>query len=58
MNTSFNVRGEPVVCSPEDAFNCFMGTGIEVLIIGNCILEKKEQGQSLLKNYTQQYEPD
>ena len=58
VNTSFNVRGEPVVCSPEDAFNCFMGTGIEVLIIGNCILEKKEQGQSLLKNYTQQYEPD
>jgi carbamoyltransferase len=58
VNTSFNVRGEPVVCSPEDAFNCFMGTGIEVLIIGNCILEKKEQDQSLLKNYTQQYEPD
>ena len=58
VNTSFNVRGEPVVCSPEDAFNCFMGTGIEVLIIGNCILEKKEQDSSLLKNYTQQYELD
>jgi len=43
VNTSFNVRGEPIVCTPEDAFRCFMGTGIEVLAIGNCYLRKEMQ---------------
>jgi carbamoyltransferase len=45
VNTSFNVRGEPIVCTPEDAFRCFMGTGIETLAIGNCLLHKAEQVQ-------------
>ena len=43
VNTSFNVRGEPIVCTPEDAFHCFMGTEIEVLVAGNCILDKARQ---------------
>src|SRR6185312_6266929 len=43
VNTSFNVRGEPIVCTPEDAFRCFMGTEIEMLVIGNCVLRKEEQ---------------
>ena len=43
VNTSFNVRGEPIVCTPEDAFRCFMGTEIEVLAIGNCFLKKEDQ---------------
>lgn len=43
VNTSFNVRGEPIVCSPEDAFNCFMGTEIELLVMGNCMLSKQAQ---------------
>ena len=43
VNTSFNVRGEPIVCSPEDAFRCFMGSGIDALVIGNCYLEKERQ---------------
>ena len=51
VNTSFNVRGEPIVCSPEDAFRCFMGTEIEVLAIGNCYLTKEEQPPSLRLDY-------
>ena len=47
VNTSFNVRGEPIVCTPEDAFRCFMGTEIEMLAIGNCILRKHEQDPKL-----------
>ena len=43
VNTSFNVRGEPIVCTPEDAFRCFMGTQMETLLIGNCALRKAEQ---------------
>ncbi len=43
VNTSFNVRGEPIVCTPEDAFRCFMGTEMETLVIGNCILDKSKQ---------------
>jgi carbamoyltransferase len=43
VNTSFNIRGEPIVCSPEDAFKCFMGNELELLVIGNCILRKNEQ---------------
>jgi carbamoyltransferase len=51
VNTSFNVRGEPIVCTPRDAFKCFMGTDIEMLIIGNCILRKELQEESLTENY-------
>src|SRR6476646_10100690 len=46
VNTSFNVRGEPSVCTPEDAFRCFMGTEIEYLAIGNCVLSKDAQTQA------------
>ena len=51
MNTSFNVRGEPIVCTPEDAFRCFMGSDIEVLAIGNCFLNKDNQPPSLKIDY-------
>ena len=51
MNTSFNVRGEPIVNTPTDAFNCFMGTELDYLIIGNCILDKTQQDPKLKKNY-------
>lgn len=58
VNTSFNVRGEPIVCTPEDAFNCFMGTEIESLAIGNCFLSKACQKQSLRRNYESAFELD
>lgn len=58
VNTSFNVRGEPIVESPEDAFNCFMGTEIEVLAIGNCILRKEWQDKTHIRDYKNIYEPD
>ncbi len=58
VNTSFNVRGEPLVCTPEDAFRCFMGTGIEVLVVGNCYLRKEQQDQTLLVSYENQFELD
>ena len=58
VNTSFNVRGEPIVCSPSDAFNCFMGTELDYLVIGNCILEKKKQNQKFKKDYTKEFELD
>ena len=58
VNTSFNVRGEPIVCTPEDAFRCFMGTGIEALAIGNCLLRKEAQPPSLTENYTGMFDPD
>ena len=58
MNTSFNVRGEPIVNSPTDAFNCFMGTELDYLVIGNCILDKSKQNSSLRKNYTTEFELD
>ena len=48
VNTSFNVRGEPIVCTPEDAFRCFTGTEIDVLVVENCLLLKEEQDPSLL----------
>jgi carbamoyltransferase len=51
VNTSFNVRGEPIVCTPEDAFHCFMGTEIEALAIGNCFLRKEDQDAGLKQNY-------
>ena len=58
VNTSFNVRGEPIVCSIEDAFNCFMGTNLDILVIENFILIKDEQDKSLLKNYKNKFELD
>ena len=58
VNTSFNVRGEPIVNTPLDAFNCFMGTELDYLIIGNCILDKKKQDQSLKKDYITEFELD
>jgi len=58
VNTSFNVRGEPIVCSPEDAFRCFMGTGLELLVCGNAILRKERQNGSLAEDYVNKYEPD
>ena len=58
VNTSFNVRGEPIVCTPEDAFHCFMGTGIEVLAIGNCVLRKEEQDPNLEIDYKDAFELD
>jgi len=58
VNTSFNVRGEPIVCTPEDAFHCFMGTEMETLVIGNCILRKEQQNPALAKTYASAFEPD
>jgi len=58
VNTSFNVRGEPIVNTPEDAFNCFMGTELDKLVIGNCYLDKKKQKTSLKHNYKENFELD
>ena len=58
VNTSFNVRGEPIVCSIEDAFNCFMGTNLDLLVIEDFILFKDEQDKSLLKDYKNKFELD
>jgi len=58
VNTSFNVRGEPIVCDPKDAFNCFMGTNMDILVVGNCVLEKIDQESSLLSDYKSKYELD
>ena len=58
INTSFNVRGEPIVNSPTNAFNCFMGTDLDYLVIGNCILDKSKQDPSLKKDYTKEFELD
>ena len=58
VNTSFNVRGEPIVNSPEDAFNCFMGTNLDMLVFENFILRKDEQNKELFKSYLNKYELD
>lgn len=58
VNTSFNVRGEPIVCTPEDAFRCFMGSEIEVLTVGNCFLKKEEQDPGLKLDYKNAFELD
>lgn len=58
VNTSFNVRSEPIVCTPEDAFRCFMGTEIDMLVAGNCVLRKEEQDPALKVNYKDQFELD
>ncbi len=58
VNTSFNVRGEPIVCTPEDAFNCFMGTGIDVLVVENCLLYKEDQDPGRRRDYKSAFEQD
>ena len=58
VNTSFNVRGEPIICTPSDAFKCFMGTEMDVLAIGNYVLYKKQQDEALKENYKERYELD
>ncbi len=58
VNTSFNIRGEPIVCTPEDAFRCFMGTDIEVLVVGNCLLRKTDQDPALITDYRENFDLD
>jgi carbamoyltransferase len=58
VNTSFNVRGEPIVCTPEDAFRCFMGTELDVLVVGNCVLRKENQDKDLIEDYKEKYDLD
>ena len=58
VNTSFNVRGEPIVCTPEDAFRCFMGSEIDLLVVGNCVLEKRDQRAELKNSYAASMDPD
>jgi carbamoyltransferase len=58
VNTSFNVRGEPIACSPEDAFRCFMGSEIDVLVVGNCFLRKDHQAPALRLDYRDRFDPD
>ena len=58
VNTSFNVRGEPIVCSVEDAFNCFMGTNLDILVIENFVLYKNDQDKSIIKDYKDKFELD
>src|SRR6266571_2826203 len=58
VNTSFNVRSEPIVCTTEDAFRCFMGNEIELLVVGNCMLHKSEQNPALRIDYKDEFEPD
>jgi len=58
VNTSFNVRGEPIVCTPEDAFRCFMGSELDLLVAGNCVLRKAEQNPALKQDYSSAFELD
>lgn len=58
VNTSFNVRGEPIVCTPEDAFRCFMGTELDNLVIGNCFLKKEDQDEALKLDYKNAFKLD
>ena len=58
VNTSFNVRGEPIICTPTDAFKCFMGTEMDVLAVGNYVLYKEHQDEALKENYEERYELD
>src|SRR5258708_30023880 len=58
VNTSFNVRGEPIVCAPEDAFRCFMGNELDVLVVGHCLLKKSEQDSALKQDYSSAFELD
>ena len=58
VNTSFNIRGEPIVCTPEDAFRCFMGTEVEMLALGDCVLLKGDQDPALRTDYRAEMSPD
>ena len=58
VNTSFNVRGEPIVCTPEDAFRCLMGSELDLLAVGNCILRKPDQDPALKLDYKDAFELD
>ena len=58
VNTSFNVRGEPIVCTPKEAFKCFMGTELDILVIGNCFLYKEKQNSKLSEDYKIKYNLD
>ena len=58
VNTSFNVRGEPIVCTPEDAFRCFMGNELDLLVVGNCVLQKEAQDPALKADYSLAFEAD
>ena len=58
VNTSFNVRGEPIVCTPEDAFRCFMGTELDLLAVGNCLMHKPAQPQELRERYEAKFDLD
>ena len=58
VNTSFNVRGEPIVCTPEDAFHCFMGTEMDVLVVENCLMYKSVQDPALKLDYKNAFDLD
>jgi carbamoyltransferase len=58
LNTSFNIRGEPIVCTPDDAFRCFMGCELDVLVAGNCFLRKVDQNRGLERQYQHEFELD
>jgi carbamoyltransferase len=58
VNTSFNVRGEPIVCTPDDAFRCFMGNELDLLVVGNCVLRKEDQNPALKEDYSLAFEAD
>ena len=58
VNTSFNVRGEPIVCTINDAYRCFMGTDLDILVCGNYILYKERQNMNLIKDYKNQFSAD
>jgi carbamoyltransferase len=58
VNTSFNVRGEPIVCTPEDAFRCFMGNELDLLVVGRCLMRKGEQNPALKQDYSSAFELD
>ena len=58
VNTSFNIRGEPIICSPKDAFKCFMGTNLDLLVIENFIMYKNDQNKNIYKTYITDYNLD
>ena len=58
VNTSFNVRGEPIICTPADAFKCFIGTDLDILVIGDYLMLKEDQNENLKIKYEQNYELD
>ena len=58
VNTSFNVRGEPIVCNTEDSFRCFMGTDIDILVIDNFLLIKKDQTAIQVESHKLKFNPD